>query len=126
MLKKGLILVGIVILVLAGILGFYMLKMIRQVESLSITGVDLSLLNDGVYYGEYDAGMVSAKVKVTVKEHKITGIEILKHSNGRGKAAEAIVNTIIQKQTPAVEAISGATISSKVICKAVDNSLNSK
>ncbi len=62
-------------------------------------------------------------VLVTVKNHKISEIEILRHENGMGKPAESIVGTMIEKNTYDVDIVSGATISSKVIKNAVFNAL---
>ena len=50
-------------------------------------------------------------------------IELLEHENGRGTPAEAILSQMVQKQTTAVDAVSGATCSSKVIRKAVENAI---
>ena len=50
-------------------------------------------------------------------------IRILEHKNERGQAAETIVDQIVSEQKIDVDAISGATNSSKVIKKAVENAL---
>jgi hypothetical protein len=52
-------------------------------------------------------------------------IDILEHRNERGKAAEAITNKIIEEQKINVDTIAGATNSSTVIKKAVENALKS-
>lgn len=48
---------------------------------------DLSQLADGRYVGSCDNGLVKVTVAVAVQGHAITGVEILKHDNGRGSAA---------------------------------------
>ena len=57
------------------------------------------------------------------QEPKIENIELLKHQNGFGNAANSIVKNMVQKNTYNVDAISGATVSSKVIINAVNNAL---
>jgi uncharacterized protein with FMN-binding domain len=60
---------------------------------------------------------------VTVREHKITEIVLVKHENGKGTAAEIIPNKVVEAQSLDVELISGATYSSKVMLKAIENAL---
>ena len=69
------------------------------VEAITIQEVDLSQVADGTYTGACDAGLVSAQV------------------------AEAIPGEIVAQQRIGVDAVSGATDSSTVIQKAVENAL---
>lgn len=56
----------------------------------------------------------------------LTGIDIIRHLNGLGSSAESIVDKIIEKQSLEVDAVSGATLSSKCILKAVENAVENK
>lgn len=94
-----------------------------KVRAISFSGVDVRLIPDGSYTGEYDVGFVYAKVEVTVTSGEIVGINLLEHKNERGGAAEVIVNKIIDEQTIDVDTVTSATNSSKVIKKAVENAL---
>ena len=85
--------------------------------------MDLSNISDGKYTGSCDAVYVGAEVSVTVKDHKITDITLLNHKNERGKPAEVIIENVIKAQSLQVDTISGATNSSKVILKAIENAL---
>ncbi len=91
-----------------------------------ITDTDLSLIDDGVYTGSYSAFPVSVKTQVTIKDHAITKIELLEHKNGQGSSAEEITESVIKAQSLNVDAISGATTSSKVILLAIQNALTNK
>ena len=95
----------------------------KAVKETTLSSIDISTVPDGVYIGEYDVDFVYAKVEVTVQDKAITKIEILEHKNGRGKSAESIVDKIIEKQNIDVDAVSGATNSSTVLKKAVENAL---
>ena len=95
----------------------------KEISAISFTEIDLADVPDGVYQGEYDAGQVSAKVQVMVKEHAIEEIDHLKHRNGKGQSAEKILDKMVEKQSVDVDAVSGATCSSKVLRKAVENAL---
>lgn len=95
----------------------------EKVAAIQFTDIDLENVAYGTYEGRCDTGVICAEVTVTVKDHVITDIELTKHENGRGAPAEAILGQMLQKQTTAVDAVTGATNSSKVIRKAVENAL---
>ena len=95
----------------------------RSVKETTFSNLDISNVPDGVYAGEYDVDFVYAKVEVTVQNGVITNIDILEHKNGRGSRTEIVVDRIIEEQKIDVYAVSGATNSSTVIKKAVENAL---
>ena len=95
----------------------------KAVTETTFNNLDISNIPDGVYVGEYDVDFVYAKVEVTVQNGVITNIDILQHKNGRGSPAEIVVDRIIEEQKIEVDAVSGATNSSTVIKKAVENAL---
>lgn len=88
-----------------------------------IENVDLSAISDGEYLGEYSAFPISVEVKVAVINNQMAKITILEHRNGQGKPAESIVDTVVQSQSLNVDSVSGATYSSKVILKAIEDAL---
>jgi uncharacterized protein with FMN-binding domain len=84
---------------------------------------------DGTYRGEYDLPKAPVKVTLDVRIQgtKITGIDIVKHiCSPIGKKAEKIRDRIIEKQSLDVDAVTGATGSSKAILKAVEDALKEK
>ncbi len=96
---------------------------LNALESMPIANIDLNTVADGNYVGSYSVFPVSVEVSVTVKDHAIIDIQLVKHSNGQGKAAEAIPGLVIEAQSLAVDSVSGATYSSKVILKAIEKAL---
>ena len=95
----------------------------KTVSNMTFTSIDISKIPNGTYVGDCDVNFIYAKVSVTVTDGVIVKIELLEHKNGKGTPAEKITDEIIQKQSLDVDAISGATNSSKVITKAVENAL---
>ena len=93
----------------------------QAVKETTFDEINISDVSDGVYIGEYDVNFIYAKVEVTVQNGEITDIIILEH----GKAAETVINEIVDEQRIDVDAVSGATNSSIVIKKAVENALKS-
>ena len=83
-------------------------------------------LNDGEFEGKFKSFPNSAKVKVIIVDGKITEVEMLKHgASSRGRpAAEKIPGMIVEAQRADVDAVSGATNSSRVIMNAVQNALD--
>ena len=126
--KKKVVLFAIMLLLLIGLVwGIIYLKSVsdykQAVKETTFEEINISDIPDGVYIGEYDVNFIYAKVEVTVQNGEITNINILEHRHERGKAAEAIANKIVDEQKIDVDAISGATNSSAVIKKAVENAL---
>ena len=82
-------------------------------------------LVDGVYDGSYRHGPNSAMVRVTISGGKVVDIELIKHfASWMGdKANEIIPQRIVAEQSTDVDAVSGATNSSRVIMNAVQDAL---
>ena len=80
-------------------------------------------LADGQLEGAFKQSAVSAKVKLTIENNHVKGIDLLEHTNGLGSKAETIIKTVIEQQGTDVDSISGATLSSKVILKAIENAI---
>ena len=87
---------------------------------------DMQHKPDGTYRGSYDLSGTPVKVTldVTVQQGNINRITIIEHfCSPIGKKAEKIVERIIVEQSLSIDAISGATASSKAILKAVEDAL---
>ncbi len=125
--KKVLIIMGIVVLTLAlaigGIYFFASSKLSSQLKALDVSDVDMQKVSDGCYTGISETDLVKVTVEVTVADHKITDIKIVRHDNGKGAPAEAIVNDMISENRCDVDTVTGATCSSIVIKSAVHNAL---
>ena len=126
--RKKTVLISLLVLMIIGIFaGVIYLKSISdykaKVAALTFDEIDLTKVEDGIYEGQCDTGIVRARVQVTVRNHRLESIDLLEHENGRGTPAEAILDQMVQDQTTAVDAVSGATCSSKVIRKAVENAI---
>jgi len=126
--KKKIISVIILLFLLIGLIcGAVYLKNVadykRAIGETTFDEIDIADVSDGIYIGEYDVNFIYAKVEVTVEEGEIVSINILEHRHERGKAAEKVIEKIIEEQKIDVDAVSGATNSSTVIKKAVENAL---
>ena len=122
--------VKVIITVFAGLALFMvfavavlMIRMNNQVNDFDTTLVDVTKVADGLYEGHSETDLVKADVRVTVSNGEIKDIEIIKHMCGKGKPAEAMTELMIRNNDVEVDAVSGATYSSKVIKDAVRNAL---
>lgn len=97
--------------------------LVRQAKQVTISNIDLSEIKDGIYRGEYALSPVKVIAEVIVQDKKIHKINIVEHENGFGGKAEVITERIIENQSLNVDSVAGATVSSKVIVKAVENAL---
>ncbi len=128
--KRRVVFLTILMLVIGAVIAAaglmsYAKKNLEQLAHTTISEVDLAGLENGVYTGSYKAFPVTAEVRVTINNHRITEIKLVEHKNGQGAPAEVIPDRVVEEQTLGVEAISGATYSSKVILKAIENALES-
>lgn len=81
---------------------------------------------DGVYDGIGTGNNGDIKVEVTVDGGKITSVVLKDHEETEGLYEEAekkVIEDIIQKQTPGVDAVTSATNTSNGIMEAVANAL---
>ena len=93
-------------------------------ELMLVEDPDLSKVEDGTYKGKVETMLVKVELEVSVKNHKIISISIIKHDNGKGEPAEAIIDDIVKDNSTDVELIAGATMSSLVIRAAVIDAVN--
>lgn len=113
----------LVLVLAAGAAMAYMAKELAPLEQVVIPEADLSVVQDGVFEGSYKAGPVQVVLDVTVKDHQITKVDLIKHVNGQGRPAEAILDQVIAAQSLQVDAVTGATYSSKAILLAIQDAL---
>ncbi len=119
---------AVIIVIISGVfLTGYLLSVQKYrtaVAQIAYTHSDALSTPDGVYIGECDVQFIYAKVEVTVKDHRIADIRLLEHRHDRGIEAEGILPEMIVQQKVDVDTVAGATNSSKVLKKAVDNALS--
>jgi uncharacterized protein with FMN-binding domain len=91
---------------------------------INATMPNLSGKPNGLYRGEYSNSWVTVVLDVSLQNEHIIKIDLLKHTGSSiGKQAEKLIPEIINRQSLEVDAVSGATGSSRCILKAVENAL---
>ena len=125
--KKAMIVIlsilGVLVVVGAGGV-FYITNGLEAGENLAINPVDLTAIEDGTYAGVYQAGRWSNEVAVSVADHQIANIAVVKTVTiDDPELTSTIINNVIKNQSTTVEAVSGATVTSKAYLKSVENAL---
>ncbi len=112
----------LVILLFMALINAYTLESCALPE-IKVVSPSLGALPDGAYEGSYDGGLSKALVRVTLHAGIIKGFEVLKLESGLGEPARSIAERVIAAQSLDVDAVAGATFSSKVILKAAELAL---
>ena len=96
----------------------------KAVRAMPIHHVDLGQVKDGAYHGDYAYGGFTYEVAVTVADHRINDIAVVKNrTTSPAKKAEGALKRVLEQQRNDVDAVSGATTTSKALLKAVENAL---
>lgn len=96
-------------------------------EDVQLDGINVTYLNDGTYKGIYKAGRWSNELIITVNKQKITDIRIEDDVTfAKPGVSDELFSKVITYQDTTVDAISGATVTSKAYLKSIENALNNK
>jgi len=99
---------------------------IEQIKNIEIAHIESETLSEGDYIGEFPfTERFLYKVKVTIKSGMIADIEVLENGteNEYAKKGLAVIPRMLQKQSPKVDVVSGATVTSKALMKCVEKAL---
>jgi len=115
--KKLLITAGILFVILLAMF-LFITNGLSEGARVDLHGIDLSNVADGDYTGVYDFKRWSNTVIVHVKNGEIVDIDA---EDDITNVSGEIVRRVIEAQNITVDAVSGATVSSKAYLKAIEN-----
>jgi uncharacterized protein with FMN-binding domain len=99
---------------------------VEQIKTMDIAHVDPATVPDGSYIGEFPFRQkYMYRVRVTVKSGRIENIEVLENGteNEYAQKGLGVIPRMLEEQSPEVDAVSGATVSSKALMKCVEKAL---
>ncbi len=100
---------------------------IDEILALEINEVDLSSIADDNYRGTYDCERWKNTLEVTVRNHTITAITVIKDVRfAKSEVTEAIFSRVMQNQSLQVDAVSGSTVTSKAYLKSMELALKNQ
>lgn len=94
-------------------------RFVAVIENTSKTGTAFGPLADGVRSASASEGDISATVEVTVAAGLVEDLRLTSGKNVDAALAAQLFQQVIAAQSSAVDAVSGATASSRVLLKAV-------
>ena len=122
-LKVFLIILGVLVALMIAFIVFILGGKDASLNA-KIGDVNLAVVNDGVYTGSYAALRFSNTVEVTVKDHTITDIKVVSPPViVKPDTMDTLAQEVLDAQNLQVDAVSGATATSKAFLKAVENAL---
>jgi uncharacterized protein with FMN-binding domain len=96
----------------------------RRIRKLELPSVNLSQVQDGIYTGQVEHHDNLYIAEVTVENHNIISIKILSCEGDKyDQEAMAVLDRVIKKQNISVDAVTGATKSSKLYLISIYNAL---
>ena len=120
------------IIVLSAALGGCKVDKTGLAQRVDLRNVDLRVVPDGVYESSYTIEVPSAaanktvRVRVTVAGGRYERIEILQPPKlGDARTFKELISKIEESQTLSLDAVSGATITSTAILKAIQTAVSS-
>ncbi|KFZ26078.1 MAG: FMN-binding domain protein [Candidatus Izimaplasma bacterium HR2] len=97
---------------------------LKKVLNEDIESIDLFLVEDGEYIGEYDNYRWSNTVEVTIENHEITAIRIIESGNqSQAKILDEIINAVLSEQQVDIDTVSGASATTNSLLKAIEDAL---
>jgi len=111
---------AIVVLLLITAIAVYGMALGRAAAAINYRSPVISYRYSGVYEGSATCLHVEARVRVTMGNAGITRVELLQRPAGD---MDTLVARIVKAGGVPVDVVTGATVSSKVVMKAVDDAL---
>jgi uncharacterized protein with FMN-binding domain len=108
--------------VLVGLMAVASFAGMGAVRRAVVNEVDLTKVADGSYKGAFGAGRFQFAVTVSVKDHRIEAVDLVDASKATDMT-RAISAAIVEKQKVALDAVSGASLTTRAFTKAVQNAL---
>lgn len=122
--KKWILVIGVIIGVIIIGMFYFLLAGMQEIKEMVITDIDLSQVKDGVYTGEFRGNRWTNSVEVLVEGHKITDIKVIQDVRiPLTEVTQKLIESVKEKQSLNIDAISQATINTKAYLKSIENAL---
>ncbi len=125
--KKSFKIISIIIILLivtatSGL--YYLSRGLNEGETLALSGINPSSIDDGVYIGTYESGRWVNQLEVQVGNGRITQIQVITDVKFvQEGVSDTLFEKVISAQDTKVDTVSGATVTSKAYLKAIENAL---
>lgn len=89
---------------------------LEKIAVMTIEDVDLSAIPDGTYTGAYKAFPISVETEVTVSDHAITAVDLIKHVNGRAEPPKRLQTACFRRSPCRWTAYPARRIPARLFC----------
>ncbi len=118
--RKTVLVSGIIVAVLLLVSSVMQFIQLQHYRNLPIREVDLSKVPDGIYNGNVDFGF-RYSVQVELVNHRLQRIDIVNNRDSfYARLAEGFTEKMLREQRIDINAVTGATTTSKALIKAVE------
>jgi uncharacterized protein with FMN-binding domain len=124
--KKGrriLLIAGAVVVLLIGMMAILAFSGMGYVRKLVVNPVNLSRIADGTHEGRFARGRFSYTVEVSVQDHRIAAVKLMGPQQAQDTLIREVLDSIVRNQSVTVDTVSGASLTTKAVSKAVENAL---
>jgi uncharacterized protein with FMN-binding domain len=123
--RKKLLIIGGSVLAVLIVMVCVMVNGLSEGAKVTLDGINLTNFADGNYTGAYEFKRWSNTIDVEIKDNKITEINIVKDVFAAEvtNCSDETFRRVIEAQDTQVDAVSGATVTSKAYLKAIENAL---
>ena len=122
--KLKITLIVVLLIGFAGFLGFQKLNNdLENLKEYPFETQNPSQWKDGIFVGEANQFPIKVKVEVNLHNQRITTLTLLENQTGEVQSAVGILDHVLDAQTLDVDVITGATYSSILILKAIEDAL---
>jgi uncharacterized protein with FMN-binding domain len=105
----------------------FAMRGMAEVAGQTITPLDMSTVADGVHEGTYCSGRWCFTVRVRVAHGRIDSLwTVQRRTAGWAAFNQQVFRRIIERQNVFPDAVSGASITTRALMKAVENALDSQ
>ena len=124
--KKVFLIIGGVVFVILLVLFLFVTNGLSEGKNIVLNGINLTNTPDGMYVGTYDFKRWTNTVHVHVKDNEIISIVIIDDVPGAEitDCSGEILRRVLDVQNTQVDAVAGATVTSKAYLKAIEDALN--
>ena len=113
----------LVLILISGVFLYYFSRGLN--DDITLSGIDITDVNDGVYAGRYEGGRWSNELNITVADNKITDIEVVEDIMlSQDEVRNTLFDRVIESQNTKVDTVSQATVTSRAYLKSIENALN--
>jgi uncharacterized protein with FMN-binding domain len=124
---KVIVWIVIVLVIVSGVAVIFLTKGMGAVKKVELKELNLSGIPDGTYKGHFDGARWTNTLEVTVTDEDITEIKIISPpSYVEDDFSNKLINTVRAKQSLDIDVVSGATVTTKAMLKAIENALSGK